>query len=48
MAVQAYFRNAFFIFLFFYKFKPTSEIGPQVNVINKLGFGNKKTAVSFW
>ena len=43
MAVQAYFRNAFFIYLF----KPTSEIGPQVNVINKLGFGNKKTAVSF-
>ena len=40
MAVQAYFRNVIF--------KAYFKIGPQVNVINKLGFGNKKTAVSFW
>ena len=42
MAVQAYFR-IFYLFL-----KAYFKFGPQVNVINKLGFGNKKTAVSFW
>lgn len=47
MAVQAYFRNVY-LFNFLIFFIAYFKIGLQDNVINKLGFGNKKTAVSFW